>query len=52
MLLPIGVTIEERVPGEWRIYTPQNLITPAGTISRPYPTREEALKAAKEGIYD
>lgn len=51
-MLPLGVTIEDRVPGEWRIYTPQGFIAPYGTISRAYPTREEAYEAARKGIYD
>lgn len=51
-MLPTGVYIKDDVPGEWRIYTPQGLIAPAGTISKPYPTREEALEAAKKGIFD
>lgn len=51
-MLPPGVYINEDTPNEWRIYTPPGLVSSAGTISKPYPTREEALEAAKEGRYE
>ncbi|MEK4271792.1 hypothetical protein [Paenibacillus sp. FSL R7-0026] len=51
-MLELGVTIQENSKGEWEIHTPPSVFPPHGIVSRPYPTREEALQAAKERIYE
>ncbi|MGZ0042074.1 hypothetical protein [Paenibacillus ottowii] len=52
-MLPIGLTIEEQKPGDWRICLAPNLYPPAGKISgKSYSSFEEAKLAAEKGIYD
>jgi len=51
--MEIGVTVEELASGDWRVCLAPNLAPTSGSISgTPYPSQEEALKAARLGDYD